>query len=109
MKRNIFCSVMVACIALVAQLPGQNAAPPPGAGGRGGRGAAGGRGGRAGGFPQYTRELASQDVLLRGKSLYDSTCESCHAADLRGVLGKGVNILRSQPVYMDQHGELFGG
>jgi cytochrome c oxidase cbb3-type subunit 3 len=46
-------------------------------------------------------------VLVRGKSLYDSTCSSCHATDLRGVLGKGANVLRSQPVYSDQHGELL--
>src|SRR5262249_45903072 len=65
--------------------------PPPG-GGRGGdpgqRGAGGGgrqgAGGRRGGFTQYTRELASPDILVRGKSLYEANCASCHASDLRG-------------------------
>jgi cytochrome c oxidase cbb3-type subunit III len=93
---------------LVAQPPAGAPAGPPGAPGGSGAAGRGGRGGgRAGGFPQYTRQLASQDVLVRGKSLYDSTCSSCHAPDLRGVLGKGANVLRSQPVYSDQHGELL--
>ncbi len=83
-------------------------------GGRGGgRGASGAaapagaaRGGRAGGFTQYTRPLASQDVIARGKSLFESNCASCHAADLRGVLGKGNNILHSGVTMNDKKGEL---
>src|SRR5215472_12096754 len=51
-----------------------------GAGGRRGAGGAGGRaGGRRGGFTQFTRPLASQDVLARGKGLYETNCASCHA------------------------------
>jgi cytochrome c oxidase cbb3-type subunit 3 len=85
-----------------------------GGGGRGrGRGAAaatgapaGGRSGRVGGFPQYTRPLASQDVLARGKALYEQNCASCHASDLRGVLAKnGPNLLRSTVVFSDKEGE----
>jgi cytochrome c oxidase cbb3-type subunit 3 len=89
-----------------------------GGGGRGrGRGAAGAsgataggragaRGARAGGFPQYTRELAPQDVLARGKALYDQNCASCHASDLRGVLAKnGPNLLHSTVVFSDKEGE----
>ena len=89
-----------------------------GGGGRGrGRGAAGatgapaagqagGRSARAGGFPQYTRPLASQDVLARGKALYEQNCASCHASDLRGVLAKnGPNILQSTVVFSDKEGE----
>src|SRR4051794_18347852 len=77
--------------------------PPAGRGGRGGGGggggqAAGGGGQRRGGFTQYTRELAPQDVLVRGKSLYEANCASCHASDLRGTEGKGINILRSAMV-----------
>jgi cytochrome c oxidase cbb3-type subunit III len=113
-------SLMIAvlgCTFAITQLVAQPPAGPPGGpggppgapGGSGGAGRAGRGGGRAGGFPQYTRQLASQDVLVRGKSLYDSTCSSCHAADLRGVLGKGVNVLRSGPVYLDQHGEILTG
>ena len=89
-----------------------------GAGGRGGAGRAG-RGGGGGaaargggrspdGFPQFIRPLASQDVLLRGKSLYDGNCASCHAADLRGVLNSGPNLLRSSVAMDDQDGELIG-
>jgi cytochrome c oxidase cbb3-type subunit 3 len=78
-----------------------------GGGGRGrGRGAAGARPARVGGFPQYTRPLASQDVLARGKALYEQNCASCHASDLRGVLAKnGPNILRSTVVFSDKEGE----
>jgi cytochrome c oxidase cbb3-type subunit 3 len=103
-----------------AGAPGATGATATGRGGRGGRagrGAAGasgadtaaGRGvvrARAGGFPEHTRELASPDVLIRGKSLYESTCASCHANDIRGVIGKGISLLRSQPLRSDQHGEI---
>jgi cytochrome c oxidase cbb3-type subunit 3 len=66
----------------------------------------GGRG-RAGGFPQYTRPLASQDVLARGKALYETNCAACHASDMRGVLAKsGPNLLRSTETFSDKKGEL---
>ena len=89
--------------------------PPEPAAGRGanqgqrGAGQAGrqGAGGRRGGFTQFTRELAPQDVLVRGKSLYEANCASCHAADLRGG-SKGTNLLRSGTALTDQHGELVG-
>jgi mono/diheme cytochrome c family protein len=92
---------------------GQPPTPPPE--GRGGdpgqRGAApgGGRqgGGRRGGFTQFTRELAPQDVLVRGKGLYEANCASCHAPDLRGG-ANGANLLRSGTALSDQHGELVG-
>ena len=99
------------------QPPGQTQAPGQAAGGRGrggpgraGRGAAPARGGGRSpdGFPQFIRPLASQDVLLRGQSLYQGNCESCHAADLRGVLNKGPNLLRSAVAMDDEHGELIG-
>lgn len=66
-----------------------------------------GRGGRRGGFTQFTRELAPQDVLVRGKSLYEANCASCHASDLRGT-PKGPNLLRSGVALRDRHGELVG-
>ena len=99
------------------QPPGAQGAPPPApAGGRGGepgqRGAppGGGRqGGRAGGYTQYTRPLASEDVLVRGKALYGTNCASCHAVDLRGTVdGKNPNLLRSGVALRDQKGELIG-
>jgi cytochrome c oxidase cbb3-type subunit 3 len=45
-------------------------------------------------------------VLVRGKSLYETNCASCHAADLRGT-DKGPNVLRSGVTFNDQHGELI--
>jgi cytochrome c oxidase cbb3-type subunit 3 len=79
--------------------PGQRGAPP--GGGRQGRG------GRAGGFTQFTRTLAPQDVIVRGKGLYEANCASCHATDLRGS-DKGANLLRSGIALADQHGEQIG-
>ncbi|HEY6467067.1 MAG TPA: c-type cytochrome [Candidatus Acidoferrales bacterium] len=109
---------LAAAVHVMAQEPAQpgGAQTPPSPtapatqGGRGGRGAGGGAGqagpGRRGGFPQYTRQLAPQDVLARGKSLYDAQCASCHAPDMRGVLEKnGPNLLQSADVYMDKQGE----
>ena len=81
------------------QDPGQR-----GAGGGAGQGRAGG--GRRGGFTQYTRELAPQDVLVRGKALYETNCASCHAADLRGG-DKGTNLLRSGTLHNDQKAEFL--
>jgi cytochrome c oxidase cbb3-type subunit 3 len=92
--------------------------PPAPAGGRGGdpgqRGAApaGGRqggAGRAGGYTQYTRPLASEDVIIRGKAVYATNCASCHAIDLRGTVdGKNPNLLRSGVALRDRKGELIG-
>src|SRR5262245_22479642 len=78
---------MTGLLAQGAGTPPQQGQPPAGqtpaqpTAGRGGdpagrgagqAGAQGGRGGgqRRGGFTQYTRELAPQDVIVRGKSLY---------------------------------------
>ena len=78
---------------------GQRGGAPPG-GRQGG-------GGRRGGFTQFTRELAPQDVIVRGKGLYEANCASCHATDLRGG-ANGANLLRSGIALSDQHGELVG-
>ena len=93
--------------ALLAQAPpaGTQAAPPAGGRGQGGGGGAGRGGGRRGGFTQYTRPLASQDVLARGQALYETNCASCHSADLRGT-DKGIPLLRSGVAHNDQKGEL---
>jgi cytochrome c oxidase cbb3-type subunit 3 len=93
----------------------QQQQPPPGRGGDpargGGQGAgqAGGQGrggGRRGGFGQFTRELASPDVIVRGKGVYETNCASCHSADLRGG-PNGTNLLRSGTALGDQKGELI--
>src|SRR5689334_17183949 len=53
-------------------------------------------GARRGGYTQYTRPLASPEVLIRGKALYDATCAKCHQVDMRGTPdGKNPNLLRS--------------
>jgi cytochrome c oxidase cbb3-type subunit 3 len=98
-----------------AATPAPQAQTPPPAEGRGadpgqrGAGPAGGRqgGGRRGGFTQFTREIAPQDVVVRGKGLYEANCASCHAADLRGG-ANGANLLRSGIALADRHGELVG-
>jgi len=106
--------VATGCLLLMAQEPVQApAAPGRGAGRGGGRGASGAASaGRAAGgspdkFSQFIRPLASQDVLLRGKTLYGANCAGCHADDMRGVIGKGNNLLRSPVAMDDQHGELI--
>jgi cytochrome c oxidase cbb3-type subunit 3 len=100
------CSIVAA--SLLAQTPpGGQSAPPPGGRGQGGGGGGGRGGGRRGGFTQFTRPLASQDVLARGKALYETNCASCHAVDLRGT-ANGTRLLRSATALSDQHGELIG-
>ena len=91
-------ALLLASATLMAQTP------PPAQGGRGGRGPGGGR---RGGFTQFTRPLAPQDVLARGKALYETNCASCHASDLRGS-DKGTRLLRSLTALNDQKGELIG-
>jgi len=92
-------------------------APPQGGRGRGGDpaqrggdpGGGGGRGQRRGGFPQYTRPLATQDIIVRGKGLYEANCGSCHAADLRGSTSPSTpNLLRSGVTLNDKNGERIG-
>src|SRR3954447_21380269 len=105
MRRFRLLLLMAPCVLAMAQAP---PAQPP-AGGRGGQGGGGGRGGgaRRGGFTQFTRPVASQNVLARGKGLYDTNCASCHAPDMRGS-DKGTRLLRSQTSLDDKHGELVG-
>jgi len=59
-------------------------------------------------FPAQERQLAAPEVLARGETVYEGLCRACHGADLRGGDMGGVNLLRSQVVLNDQHGELIG-
>jgi cytochrome c oxidase cbb3-type subunit III len=82
--------------------------PPPAgqpAGQPGGRGQ--GRGGGRATFPAQQRTLADPAIIARGKTLYEINCRACHGADLRGGDIGGPNLLRSQLVLNDQHGELI--
>ena len=58
-------------------------------------------------FPAAQRPPADPAVVARGKAQYDINCRSCHGADLRGGDLGGPNLLRSQLVLNDQHGELI--
>jgi len=78
--------------------PGQ--APPQGPG-------QGGRGRGQATFPAQQRTLADPAIIARGKTLFEINCRLCHGADLRGGDMGGVNLLRSNLVLTDQHGELI--
>ena len=78
--------------------------PAPGGGRDGGRGQ--GRG-RPAVFPAQQRQLADPAVIERGKAVYSVTCSACHGVDLRGGQLGGPNLLRSQVLLNDQHGELI--
>jgi cytochrome c oxidase cbb3-type subunit 3 len=88
--------------------PPAGAPPAPAPAGRGQQGppAGQGRGGRAT-FPAQQRALADPAIIARGKTLYEVNCRACHGADLRGGDIGGPNLLRSQLVLNDQHGELI--
>jgi cytochrome c oxidase cbb3-type subunit 3 len=86
-----------------AQAPAQPTPPaqtPPGPGGRGGRG-------QIATFPAQQRPPGDPALIARGKSLFEVNCRLCHGADLRGGDMGGVNLLRSDLVLRDQHGELI--
>lgn len=117
-----FAAVVGIALAVASQLTAQ--APAPGAAGASGRGARGGRGGGrgviapgasgaagrggGGGMGAYpSRPPADPAVVAAGKALWEASCSRCHAADLRGT-PTGINLVRSQLVLDDEHGELIG-
>lgn len=113
-SRRLIVAVALVSTAFSGLAFAQNAPPPapagqPGAAPQGrAAGPAGpgqGGGGRRGGFTQFTRPIAPQDVLVRGKGVYEASCASCHASDLRGG-PLGANLLRSGVTLNDQKGEL---
>ena len=85
--------------------------PPAGASqqGRGAgpqRGAPGGQGGgQRANFPQQQRAPGDPALIARGRALFGVHCTACHGADLRGGDQGGPNLLRSQIILTDQHGE----
>src|SRR3954452_16755266 len=89
-----------------APAPAQSPAPAPGAQTPAGP-AQGGRGRGQATFPAQQRTLADPAVIARGKTLFEINCRLCHGADLRGGDMGGVNLLRSNLVLTDQHGELI--
>ena len=81
---------------------------PPGQTPPAGRGAGAppqGRGGQS--FPKTMRPPDDPAVVERGNALYGINCRLCHGPDLRGGDMGGINLLRSQLVLNDQHGELI--
>ena len=95
--------LLMMCIAVRLAAQGPPAAPPTGQGppGQGGRG----RGQAT--FPAQQRPPGDPAVIARGKTLFEINCRLCHGADLRGGDMGGVNLLRSNLVLTDQHGELI--
>ena len=83
---------LLAAIPLIAQTP--PAAAPAEGRGRGGM--------RPSAFPQH--EASDPAAVARGKALYGVNCNFCHGSDARGGEG-GPNLLRSDVVLNDQHGE----
>ena len=87
------------------QAPPAGAPQTPAPAGRGGRGQGGGRG--AATFPAQQRPPGDPELIARGKPLFVTNCSACHGLDLRGGVTGGPNLLRSEVVLMDQHGELI--
>src|SRR5687767_9577181 len=81
-----------------AQTPQPPASPPAGRGQGRGRPAV---------FPAQQRPPGDPALIERGKALYSVTCSACHGVDLRGGQLGGPNLLRSQLMLNDQHGELL--
>lgn len=81
-----------------AQTPQPPASPPAGRGQGRGRPAV---------FPAQQRPPGDPALIERGRALYSVTCSACHGVDLRGGQLGGPNLLRSQLMLNDQHGELL--
>ena len=100
--------LFVTCIGGRLAAQGPPAAPPPAPQGAPAQPPApGGRGRGQATFPAQQRTLADPAIIARGKTLFEINCRLCHGADLRGGDMGGVNLLRSNLVLTDQHGELI--
>jgi cytochrome c oxidase cbb3-type subunit 3 len=95
--------LLMMCIAVRLVAQGPPAGPPAGQGPPG----AGGRGRGQATFPAQQRPPGDPALIARGKTLFEINCRLCHGADLRGGDMGGVNLLRSNLVLTDQHGELI--
>jgi mono/diheme cytochrome c family protein len=91
MGKLVWTAVAMSAIAIVTPAQTPPAAPARGGGGRSA-------------FPQHAP--ADQATVDRGKALYGVHCNFCHGSDARGGEG-GPNLLRSDLVLNDQHGELI--
>jgi len=111
-KHSLALAAILLLTSIAVRLPAQGqppAAPPaqaPGAQPPAGP-PQGGRGRGQATFPAQQRSLADPAVIARGKTLFEINCRLCHGADLRGGDMGGVNLLRSDLVLRDQHGELI--
>jgi cytochrome c oxidase cbb3-type subunit 3 len=57
----------------------------------------------------YPSRVTDPAAVARGKTLFaTNNCSFCHGADIRGGDGGGPNLLPSQKVLNDQHGEILG-
>jgi len=120
-RKSVIATAFIWLVALISHTGAQQAPPPaapagapqaPAPGGPpAGRGQAPpapqGRGGGRATFPAQQRSLADAATIARGKTLYEINCRACHGGDLRGGDIGGPNLLRSQLVLNDQHGELI--
>jgi cytochrome c oxidase cbb3-type subunit 3 len=110
-KYSLAFAAILFLTAIAVRLPAQAPAPappPPAPGGQAPAGPPqGGRGRGQATFPAQQRTLADPAVIARGKTLFEINCRLCHGADLRGGDMGGVNLLRSDLVLRDQHGELI--
>jgi cytochrome c oxidase cbb3-type subunit 3 len=90
----------VAAQGVPQQPPAGGQQPPPQPAGRGGQ-----RGGEPPVFPAQQRPPGDPALIERGKALFTVNCVACHGTDLRGGVTGGPNLLRSQVVLIDEHGE----
>ena len=101
-NRSVAIAAILLTTCIAARLAAQGQPQPPA--GQGGRGA--GRG-QIATFPAQQRPPGDPVLIARGKSLFEVNCRLCHGGDLRGGDMGGVNLLRSDLVLRDQHGELI--
>ena len=97
--RLVGIAILASATAAYAQQP-----TPPARPGQAAQGARGDPGGRAPDYP--VRPPAPPEQLAHGEQLFKSNCSFCHGSDARGG-ETGPNLVLSQLVLDDQHGELI--